>query len=930
MDRHIYILSIALLIAPQAVRADKADSTLAYNPDKVNVAFRTVDKQDLLGATNVVDMVGLSKKNYTTYSLDNMQSYVGGYTGELWRQGSALILVDGVPRDAGNVHPSEIEQITFLKSAQAIALYGSQGAKGVILITTKRGHTDGLKVTVNGNASLFVPKRYPKYLGAAQYMTLYNEALTNDGLSPVYSDEDIYNYANHTNSYRYPEINFFSSDYVKKSYQRYDGNAEFEGGGKFAHFYTYIGFYHTNDLINFGEGEKNHANKLSVRGNIDLRLNDWVTGWIDADATFYDSRNDLSNFWGASSTQLPTSQYALSPLIPISSLDPNDAASQILVANSNHLIDGQYLLGGTQNQQTNAFAAMYAAGYNKYTSRQMQFDAGIKLDLARLLKGLSFKTHFAVDYSTSYNTSINNSYATYEATWSTYNGKDVITGLTKYGTDKSTGTQTASGSYTKQMVLFSGQFDYNNSFGLHNVAATLLANGYQQTITGIYHRTSNANLGLQLNYNYAHTYYADLSMAAIHSAKLASGHRNALSPVFTLGWRLKNESWLKDVSWLDDLKLTASAGIIKQDIDISSYYMYSDVFTATGQWWGWSESANLMQTSLSTRGKNEDLGFVKRKEWRIGLEAKLMDGLLTLDANYFNVKTNDQLTIPSLTYPSYYAAWNTSFMAYVNYNNQTRQGIDFTANVHKKVGALDLNLGLTGMYYKSKNDRISENNEYSWLNATGTAIETIRGYHCLGYFQSKEEIANSAVINSNTKFGDLKYQDMNGDGIIDSKDMIVLGKWTAPFVCGVNLTAKYKEWTLFVVGNGNFGAKGLRNNALTWVYGSGKYTDLQLGRWTEATAATATYPRLTTQSGELDYVNSDYWLYSTSAFYLSRVQLTYDFPKSIIGNGFLKGLQVYIFGADLLTISKEREYMETNVGASPQCRSYNLGVKVNL
>jgi len=930
MKRHTHIAGIALLLCPLVATASGTDTTQVYNPDRVNVAFRTVDKRDLLGAVGVVDMVERTAKDYTTYSLDNMSSFVGGYTGELWHQGSALVLIDGVPRDAGNIHPEEIEQITFLKSAQGIALYGSRGAKGVVLITTKRGHADGLKVTVGSNATVFVPKSYPKYLGSAQYMSLYNEALQNDGLEPAYTDEDIFNYANHTNDYRYPEINFFSKDYLKKTYQHYDANAQFEGGGKFAHFYTYIGFYHNNDLLNFGEGKNNHTNRLSIRGNIDLRFSDWAMGWIDADATFYDSRSDLSGFWSASATQRPTSQYALVPLIPVSSLDPNDEASRILAENSNHLIDGKYLLGGTQNQQTNAFAAMYAAGYNKYTSRKMQFDAGLNFDLAKILKGLSFKTHFAVDYATSYNTSINNDYSTYEATWANYNGEDVITSLTKYGTDKSTGTQNASGSYTEQMVLLSAQFDYDRSLGNHNVAGTLLMNGYQNTITGSYHRTSNANLGLQLNWNYAHTYYADFSGALIHSAKLAPGHRNAFSPVLTLGWRLKNEKWLSDVEWLGDLKLTASAGIINQDIDIDSYYMYDAVFTASGQWWGWSESAQLLQTSLSTRGQNYDMGFVKRKEVRVGLEAKLWRGLLTLDANYFDVKTNDQLTIPSTTYPSYYAAWNTTFMAYVNYNNQTRRGIDFTANVRKVMGEFDVNLGLTGMYYWSKNDRISENNEYEWQNSTGTAIETIRGYRCLGYFQSEEEVASSAVINSNTKPGDLKYEDINGDGIIDGKDQVVLGKWQAPFVCGLNLTAKYKNWTLFVVGNGNFGAKGIRSNALTWVYGDGKYTEAQLGRWTAETAETATYPRLTTLSGDLNFVSSDYWLYDPSAFYLSRVQLSYDFPKSLFGAGLVKGLQVYVYGADLLTISKEREYLETNVGSSPQCRSFNLGVKVNL
>lgn len=903
--------------------------------DSVQVAFRSFARQDLMGAVSTVSASKLMQKNYMTYILDGMQSLVGGYNGGLWNQGDVLVLVDGVPRDAGNVSPEEVENITFLKSAQAIALYGSRACKGVVLITTKRGEKDGLEVKVSGNATTFVPKRYPKYLGSAQYMTLYNEALQNDGLSPVYSQEDIYHYANHDDPYRYPEINFFSHDYVKKSYQRYDGNAEFRGGGKFAHFYTYIGFYHVGDLMNFGEGKDNHTNRLSVRGNIDLRINDWVTGWVDADATFFDSRNDLSGFWGSSATLRPTSQYPLTPFIPIDAIDPNDETSKILAANANHIVDGKYLLGGTQNQQTNPFAAMYAAGHNKFTSRQLQFDAGVKLDLRSLLQGLSFKTHFAMDYATSYNTSINNDYSTYEAKWNTANGKNIITSLTKYGTDKSTGTQNVSGSTDKQVILFSAQFDYDRAFnGGHNLAATFLVNGYQQTLSGQYHRTSNANLGLQANYNYRHTYYADLSMAAIHSAKLAPGHRNGLSPVGTLAWRLTNEKWMKNLKWLDDLKLSASYGVIKEDRDISNYYMYDYVFTATGQWWGWSETNSYMQTSLSTRGENRALDFVKRKEFRVGLEAKAFDGLLSLDANYFHIQTNGQIVVPGVMYPSYFAAWNTSFLASTNYNNQTRQGFDFTLDAHKKLGEVDLDLGVTGMYYWSKNDRISENNEYSWLNATGTAIETIRGYHCLGYFQESDFDADGhtslPTINSNVKPGDLKYEDLNGDGIIDGQDQRVIGKWQAPFLLGLNFTAKYRGFTLYVAGNGNFGGKGLKSNGLYWVYGDAKYSDVQLGRWTPETATTATFPRLTTQGGELNFVNSDYWLFSTSAFYLSRVQLTYEFPARLFANSFIKGLQVYAYGSDLLTVSGEREYLETSVGAAPQCRAYNLGVKLSF
>ena len=146
----------------------------------------------------------------------------------------------------------------------------------------------------------------------------------------------------------------------------------------------------------------------------------------------------------------------------------------------------------------------------------------------------------------------------------------------------------------------------------------------------------------------------------------------------------------------------------------------------------------------------------------------------------------------------------------------------------------------------------------------------------------------------------------------------------------MNLTAKYKNFTLFVAGNGNFGGKGMKSNKLYWVYGTMKYSDVQLGRWTPETAETATFPRLTTGNGDLNFVSSDYWMFNTSAFYLQRVQFTYDFPGRLFDTSFVKGLQVYAYGTDLLCISPERKYLETSVGGSPQCRSYAVGVKVNF
>lgn len=942
--KHIYkTVALGMALLPMAAWAqDDAD----YNDslaNKVNVAFRTVDKSDLMGGVSSVNMVELTHKNYTTYSLDHMDSYVGGFNNQLWNMGDALVIVDGVPRDANNVLPTEIEQITFLKSASAVVLYGSRAAKGAILITTKRGHNDGLKISVRGNASLYVPKSYPKYLGSSDYMSLYNEALTNDGKPTVYNNDDIYSYSLGDNPYRYPSLNFFSKDYLSKTYQRYDGTAEFSGGGKFAHFYANIGLMHTNDLLNFGEGKKNGTTRLNIRGNIDLLLNDWITGYINANATFYDARSDRSDYWAQSAKVTPTSQNPLIPLIPIDFVSGDNATLQKMIANSNYIVDGKYLLGGTQSMQTNPFAAMYVAGWTKSTSRQMQFDMGVNFNLNQVLQGLTFKTKFAVDYATSYNTTLSNDYSTYEVQWdqNRFNG---INSLTKYGTDKRSGNPIADGTIYKQTILVQGQFDYARSFGLHNVNATLLGHGYQRSLSGEYHRISNVNLGLDLNYNYNKTYYADLSMAAIHSAKLAPGHRDAVSPVMSLAWRLSNEKFMQGTkSWLTDLKLNASYGLINEDLDIEKYYMYDNMFTATGTWWGWSESANSLQTSDSQQGVNKNLNFIKRKEFRVGLDANLWNGLITLNANFFDIKTNGLIISPEATFPSYFkTSWPvSSFLANINYNNQSRTGLDFTVNAHKKFGELDLQAGVTGMVYSCKNTKYSENVAYDWLKNEGARIDALRGYQCLGFMTENDVVRDAAgkitgyasgiaVINNNAQPGDLKYKDQNGDGVIDGKDQVILGHWTPDFNLGFNFTANYKRFTLFMGVTGNFGGSAVKNNSYEWVYGASKYSDVVLGRWTPETAATATYPRLTTQGGDLNFVTSDFWTYKTDAVRLNKVQITYDLPSSLFKGSFVHSLSVYVYGSDLLTIAKERKYMETNVGTAPQCRSYNLGLKVNF
>ena len=934
------ILPISLFaLLSQGVMAQESADTRA---DSINVAFRKSDVRDVIVPVSKVNVSELMEKNYNTYSLDNMQALTAGYNGQLWNQGEALVLIDGVPRDANNVLPTEIEDITFLKGASAVVLYGSRASKGVILITTKRGSIAPLKISARANYTMDVAKSFPTYLDGAEYMTLYNQALVNDGLSPKFTDEQIYNTAAGTNPYRYPNQQFYTSDYLNKTKSRYDVTAEFQGGGKFAQFYTNVSYYRQGDFINFGEGKNNYTDRLNVRGNIDLQLSDWASGWVNANATYYNQHGSNSNFWSAASTLRPN---RVAPFIPVSFIDPLDVNSLNLIQNTRNIIHnpaglpaGDYFLGATQEDQSNAFADMYSAGYNTWTSRQFQFDAGVKFDLKSILKGLSFKTNFAVDYKTSYSTSLNDQYSTFGVNWTQMDGYDVIGSLTQYGQDKHTGTLNASNSAEQQTIAWNGQFDYVNSWGDHNLHATLVANGYQQTISGEYHRVSNANLGLQASYNFAHKYYVDLAANAVHSAKLPEGNRNAISPSVTLGWRLTSEDFMKDMDWLDDLRLTAGYTVLNQDLDIAEYFMYKDIFTATGTWWGWSDANNSIQTSDSQRGGNDELSFVKRKEFNVGLNGALLKNKLTFSVNYFNTTVDGLLAQPDYIYPSYmHTYWPVStFVPYINYGKNRRQGIDFAIAYNDKAGDFEWGVQAFGQTTTSKNLRVAENVEFEYQRSEGKATDAIWGLECLGYYNSQEDIDNAEAKSSfgTVMPGDLKYKDQNGDGIIDSKDQVVLGRWGAKFSGGLNLTLKYRNFTLFAMLTGQFGGNAIKNDTYNWVYGERKYSDVVRGAWTAEkfkNGEMISYPRLTTQSPDNNFRTSDYWMYKTDRLDLARVQITYDFSKSLFGpKSIVKGLQIYANGNSLLTIAGERDQMERNIDSSPQTRSFTLGAKVEF
>lgn len=939
-----FILFAMLAVSPLMMNAQTAENE-SDGDTQVQVAYRTVAEGDLIGSVAVLDYEELTDKNYNTYSLDNMQAYVSGFNGNsLWgmdgdnNQGY-LVLIDGVPRAANNILPTEISTITFLKSAQAVVLYGSRAAKGAILITTKRGTNDGLSVSVRANTGVHVAKAYPEYLGAAEYMTYYNEALANDGKPALYTQDEIYYHSAGLNPYRYPDINYYSSEYINKAYNRSDVTAEISGGGGRAHFYSNISYYNQGDFLKVGEAANNNTSRFNVRGNVDVKLNDFIKAYINANTTFYDSKSGKGNYWEAAATMRPNFPQHAAPLIPIDLIDPNATAAWDLVNASGNIItmNGQrYFLAGTQQNKTHVFGDMYAAGRSKWTSRQFQFDAGVEIDLGRVLKGLTFKTVYAVDYATSYSTSYDNEYAIYTPTWSMYNGKEYITDLKQEGLDEKSGNQNINGSDADMTMLWTGQFNYDRTFAAkHNVSAMLVAGAFRQTLAGEYHRVANANLGILASYNYDHRYYFDFSGAAVHSAKLAPGHRGAFSPSVTLGWKIGNEAWM-DGSDFDDLTVSVSGSILNQDIDIAGYYLYAPTW-ATDRWgYGWADGEDS-QYAVSTRGANDLLDYIKRKEFSVNVNGALFDRTLTFDASYFIQSMEGYLIDNTTTWPSHMATSypDQSFIPWMNYNNNGRTGLDLSINYNKTFGDFALSFGLNTTIYETLATRRDE--VYTdHRQREGKPLDGIWGYQSAGLFQSQEEIDGwyEQNLGSTVRPGDIKYVDQNGDGVVNADDQIYLGRggWYGnPLTFGANLTLKYKSFTLFALATAGTGAYGMKNSTYYWIDAEDKYSAIVRDRWTPETAATATYPRLTVSEGANNLVNSDFWMYKNNRFDLAKVQLTYDMSQSILRNNkVVKGFSAYVSGSNLLTISPERKHMEMAVGEAPQTRFYNLGVKLTF
>ena len=905
--------------------------------DAVNIAFGKVKKGDIVNAVSVLEPKDILKYDNIESVSDALNGRIPGLLGSsnIRGIGNALFIVDGFPRDISTINIAEVDQITVLKDINSSIMYGSAAANGVVLITTKRGEAFKKQFNVTGYYGVSSPISLPKYLSSADYMQLYNEARENDGLPAPYSADMIANYRT-GNKYLYPNVDYYSNEFLKSIKPFTKVMTEVSGGNSVATYYSNLGWEQTGSLLNFGEGESAKQNKINVRGNIDLNINSWIKSAIDVVGFFNNTTGPVGkNYWSAADSLHPN---LFAPLIPINMINPNNA---LLLSRKND-VNGQYLLGGAENSLTNPIADGYSGGTNENIQSTFSFNNRIDFDLKRLVDGLSFHTNLSFDFSTSYNQAVKNAYSVYQPIWNS--GGTKIDSLVQYGKDSRPGVQVVGQSIYQRRLGFYGMFDYDKTFNsVHHISSSLLGYGTFERSSpnigsavlgyGSYYQYSsnllqlqpdkNTNLSLRVDYGYKKKYLVDFSSAYVSSAKLPDNNRTTFSPSMGLAWVISSEDFMPKNSAIDYLKLRVSGGIMNSDIGINNYYLYDDIYGQSGGY-AWDDGSYSNSGTIATVGPNPNLFFEKRKEINLGLEGIFFNHLLTLDANVFTKEYSDKVSKVSSIYPSFY----TDFIPNINYDKYGYHGGELGLSIYRKVNDISFTVGANVLYSDSKILKMDESYKNAYQNRVGRPVDAIYGLVSEGFFTDQADIDKHAVqAFGSVQPGDIKYVDQNKDGVIDANDQVQIGRSQAPFSYGLNLKISYKSFTLFALGYGNIGGDGYISGSYYQISGDMKYSTYILNRWTEATKTTATYPRLSSLSNSNNFQTSSFWLYRNNYFDINRIQLTYNLPDPVAQMLKMKKLDLFVNGSSLLLISKYQAIDQLVIGSEPNYRSFSVGLK---
>lgn len=861
-------------------------------------------------------LTGLTVQQHNgTPGLENSTLYVRGLN--TLSSNSALIVVDGYPREnASYLNPHDIESITVLKDAAATAMYGMRGGAGVVQITTKRGNQGPLSVGFNTSYGFQEPTRFPSYLSSYEYAYLYNEASRNDGGGNVYSEADLEGYRSGTDPFTYPDIgwrNQFLNDV--NSSQRYNLTAR--GGSDQIQYFASLAYDQNSGIYNVDK-EANSYNtnqdfeNYSLRTNLDIQISSKLQAQLDVGI-----QQKEFNYPGNSSgstNRILTELYNLPPNVhPVFNADSS--------------------LAGTSQYTNNPYGLINMSGYSKGTTRAADAIFTLTHSLDGLTEGLSARGSVYFDSYFSHDIRRHKGFYVYEGNID--NERGVNDPSEQVNQSSFSGNQRA---FDLQLGL-----DYQRSFGLHNLTGRVFANEYTLSSEGAeLPRVYRGLLG-RVNYVYNNRYIADLSFAWQGSEQIGGDNPYILYPALALGWIVSEESFLNESSAINFLKVRASHGLTGNDRDMA-YFQKQSFFDVVG-------TAYHFGTNLSSnRGFAEGLignPAIKpetNRKSNIGIDAELFGSRVVFSGDVFYEKTTDiivelnrisgLLGAPSTITSNAGIVENRGFELALGYGNPGRS--DFQYSLMANVS-----------YAKSKIIDMQERTYPHPFNyRTGHPVGSRFGLVALGFFQDEDDIANSPDQSAfgSTKPGDLKYRDVNNDGIIDQDDFARIGKsWLPEMVFGATLNLSYKGIDFSALVEGATQAeKFLTNYAFYDFYpnGTGNLMDHHLNRWAYYpdlgvdTRATATYPRLSLQGENSNnkQPNSTFWLKDASYLRVKSVELGYSLPEQLLQTIALTQLRVYATVYNAFTFDKI-EVIDPEVGNGavfPIQRMINFGINLQF
>ena len=907
-----------------------------YSSEKVNYGFglqqtnaestgavstvyaENIDKSSAFSIGNSLygNVLGLTTMQSTGVVWEQMPSmYIRGLK-TLNGNNGILLVVDGLERDNNwqalkYITPEEVESVSVLRDAAALALYGYRGVNGVVNIVTKRGKYDTREINFSYDHAFNYMTRKPELADAYTYASALNEALTNDGKQVRYSQNELNAFKNGTSPYLYPNVNWWEEVFRDRGASDI-ATLSFRGGSTKMRYYTMMNLQNNRGFIknfdtNADYSTQEKYSKANFRTNLDIDLSPKTK----MQANIMGILNEFSRP-GMGSDNLISKLYQLP-----SAAFPIRTESGLWGGNT------------TWGENWNPVALTEGRAYSKGHTRGLYADMSLRQDLSSLTKGLGASVRIGYDNLASYWENHTKGYKYGMASVASWEN-----GLPIAGEEITGGKDTEMSGDSKldwQYRAFNFQMnvDWQRQFGVHSLYSMLLYTYKYDNAKGINNTFYRQNAGWYTHYGFKNRYFADFTLMASASNLLAPDHRWNVSPTVGLAWLISNEKFMQSQNVVDFLKLRASFGMLNTDnIPGNGYwnetvgggngYPINNNFGGDG---GWHEGR-----LASVNGTTE-----KAYKYNAGEDATLFKGLtLTVDGFY---ERRSDIWVSSDGQNSAVLGASGS---YVNAGIVDSWGTEIGANYYKKMGNVELNLGGTFTYNRSKIiEMLEEPAAYDYTRSTGNPVGQIFGLQAIGYFVDQADIDNSLPQQFGpVKAGDIKYKDMNGDKVINSDDRVAMGyNSTCPeiyYSFSLGLEWKGLGFSAQFQGVGNYTAilsgtyyRPLVDNTTISNY-------VYRNRWTPETP-NARFPRLTTETVDNNLQTSSLWLADRSFLKLRNCEVYYKLPSSWLNRFWVKNAKVYVRGVDLLCFdSIDQLDPEAMNNSYPATRSIHVGLSVGF